>query len=857
MSLQPDPIDDELAEHFHLLRQERLEAGDTEEQATRYARHRLGHAPAIAEAVRDLSPYHRLESAARHTRLALRALPKHALATAILTLGIGLSVALFSLVDAVILSPLPIPNEDRVHLLWKTDPANQPHLVGELAYPELADLQRDIPEAQYVALFPAAPYGNGRTLQTGANDPVQIESCPASPDFFKVLGVHPAIGRDFTPADSAPGAPPVAILSHEVWRQHFSATPNIINQPVRINNRPHTVIGVMPPHFDFPRGVGLWVNLPAANRRGMTWLQAIVRLHPNAGKAEFQSSANRALKLQLTNHPKEYAPTQQATVTPIANFLTGTAKNQLYLALAAALLLLLSACVSAGNLFLTRALSRRQEVATRTALGATRAQLLTQFATEALAASTVATLAGTAVAAAIVQVLIQLAPSDIPRIHNATLNPTALAAAIALALTAALACAIGPLLLLREKNLETLLREGGTRTAGSRTGAQLRRLFVCLQTAATVVILTACALLFSSYRALLKTDLGLDNRDAITVNLALRGPGITPAIYRKTYLELIDRLRATPGITNAAGVLLRPLEGSIGWDARYTYEFEAGTRDPLQQRKANFEVVTPGYFETIGTKLKEGRDFTDHDTEQSEKVLIISESVAAPLKDPIGKRIKVFDEQRKVIGVVADARFRGVRQPGHDVYVPNRQIDIPTNYLIIRATTPTAETLKNVRKAVKEIAPDQAIASEATLGTLMDRNTARDRFNLALLLLFAAGAVILAAAGTHAVTRESITARANEIAIRQALGAPRLRLARELITDILNYVTIGTLTGILLATALATAAKGLLYNVSPKDPLILATVAIFVLTTATLSALLPAWSTAARSGPAETTSRGD
>jgi len=267
-------------------------------------------------------------------------------------------------------------------------------------------------------------------------------------------------------------------------------------------------------------------------------------------------------------------------------------------------------------------------------------------------------------------------------------------------------------------------------------------------------------------------------------------------------------------------VLLRPLEGSIGWDARYTYESEAGTRDPLQQRKANFEVVTPGYFETIGTRLTEGRDFNDHDTEGSEKVLIISESVAAPLKDPIGKRIKVFDEQRKVIGVVADARFRGVRQPGHDVYVLNRQIDIPTNYLVIRATTPTAETLTQIRKAVKEVAPDQAIASEATLGTLMDRNTARDRFNLALLLLFALGAMLLAIAGTHAVTRESITARANEIAIRQALGAPRLRLARELITDILNYVTIGTLTGILLATALATAAKSLLQRLParPANP---------------------------------------
>jgi len=259
--IEPDPIDAELDEHFEFLRRERIDLGDSAVEAARFARHRLGQSPAIREEVRALSLRHRAESPARHLRFAVRSYRGHGgayvLATIILSLGIALSVTLFSLTDAVVFAPLPFPEQERIHLIWKTDPASQPHLAGELAYPELSDLQSNIPDIEYTALFPAAPYGNGRTLEPEAGEPVQIEACPASPDFFNALGVKPVIGRGFLPADSVAGANSVVVLSDHVWRRYFGARQDVLTRPVRINGRGHTVVGVMPPELDFPRGIGL------------------------------------------------------------------------------------------------------------------------------------------------------------------------------------------------------------------------------------------------------------------------------------------------------------------------------------------------------------------------------------------------------------------------------------------------------------------------------------------------------------------------------------------------------------------------------------------------------------------------
>ena len=762
-------------------------------------------------------------------------------ATAILAVGIGLSVAMFSLVEAVLLNPLPFPDQADVHMVWKTDLQLHDQLVGELAFPELADLS---PNFEHVALIPAALYGNGRVLQTGAQAPVQIETCPTTADLFRVLKVKPALGRDFETSDQDPGAAPVVMLSDRVWHEHFDAKRQAVGQIVRLNGIGHTIIGVMPPEVDFPKGAGLWVPLKTELRRGATWLIAVGRTTHGTPTGKVQQAADHTFQLQASSYPKEYTPTQRAVVVPIAEYLTGTAKSHLLISLLASVLLLISACVSASNLFLSRTLVRRREVATRVAMGASRSQILAQFSIEALVASVAATLVGSLLAAALIRVLVSLAPADIPRMDQARLDLGALGFASLIALLASRACVIGPAIVLQGKNLDTMLRDG-VRTAGSRTGRRLQSLFVFAQSALTVAILAVGLLLFLSYQAMVHADLGFVHRDTLTMNLALRGPGINPEIRRRFYTELLNRLRAAPAVDSAAAVLLRPFEGPIGWDTEYMFEFEAATRDPNKLTKANFEVVTPRYFDTVGTALMAGRDFDDHDTPTSEKVAIVSESMAhrirAAGRDPLLHRIQSLGEWRRIVGVTADARYRRVVQTADNVDVPYTQVRVPTNYLVLRGRVSAPELLALVRRTLKQVDPSEAIAGEATLGQLIDRNTAGSRFNVGILMLFVIGAVVLAAAGIHSVVRESVTVRAKEIALRLALGAGRWSLVWATTRRALLWVCIGELAGLTLALFLGRTAADLLYGIAPNDPVVLVSATAFLFVIASAASAIPAW----------------
>ena len=395
--------------------------------------------------------------------------------------------------------------------------------------------------------------------------------------------------------------------------------------------------------------------------------------------------------------------------------------------------------------------------------------------------------------------------------------------------------------------LPRVLREG-VRTAGSRTGGRLQNAFVFAQSALTVAILAVGLLLFLSYRAMLQTDLGFAHRDTLTMNLALRGPGVKLDARRQFYKDLLDRLRSAPEVTSAAAVLLRPFEGPIGWDTEYVLDFEKATRDPNKLTKANFESVTPGYFATVGTAMAAGRDFSEHDTPEAEKVVIISESLARSYRevgrDPLNQSIITFGESRRIVGVTADARYRRVVQSADNVYVPYTQVGVPTNYLVLRGRVSAGELLALVRGTLKQLDPSQAIAGEATLGEMIDRNTAGSRFHVSILILFAFGAVLLAGAGIYSVVRESITARRKEIALRLALGAGRGRLMRQTTRNALTWVALGELAGLVVGLFLSRAASDLLYGVEPGDPRVIFCVAAAMLAVAALAAGVPAWGAA-------------
>jgi putative ABC transport system permease protein len=812
-----------------------------------------------------MSPLSVFENGARHMLFALRTLSRHrgayAAAIGILALGIGMSVAMFSLVDAVLLRPLPFPEQDLIQVIWKTDPAASA-LVGELAYPELRDLQENIKGFQYVAVMPTTLYGYGRVLQAGKAEPVQVESAPVSHDFFRVLGVAPAMGRDFTSSDEQVGAAPVVVISDWVWREHLGADRNIVGQMIRLNGQGHMVIGVMGHGVEFPRGAGLWIPVGierrVVERRTATFLQAIARVKRGYSRASVMAEVNALFARVAADHPDVYSRSQQGVVTPITEYWTGSARLHLWIMLGASLLLLVAATISAGNLFLSRALSRRQEIATRTALGARPAQILLQFGAEGIVAGAIAAIGGLLIAQLMIGFLVKWPPADIPRLSESALHIQSFGFAAGATLLAAMVCSIVPGWFITRTNLEAALR--GARSTVSRTGGRTQSAFVFAQASVTVTLLGMAALLVLSYRSMMTADTGFANRDAVSMNLTLRGPGLFSGqaydlkTRRAFYSRLSDRLRESPGVTSAAAVLLRPLEGTIGWDAHYQFEFEGNRYENREPPQANFEVVTPGYFRTVGTPLLEGRDFNEHDSEGAESVAIISNSLAKRIRDvglnPIGHRLRFGrgsgQSWMKVVGVCASARYRSVTQSGNDIYTSYLQQTAPTNYVVIRGSRPAEELAALVRRTLAGMDPNQAVAGIATLGTLIERNTARHRFNMILLLWFGVCAVILAATGVYSVIAEGVAARRREIAIKTVLGARKRRLVRELVYRALVFVLAGEAVGVCCIAGLGRLGSELFYGVSARDPMILGSVLTFLFVVSLGAALWPAWAAAGR-----------
>lgn len=861
-----DDLSQEMNHHLAMLADESLERGSTPQNADSFARRKLGNRTAIAETIYEMRPFSFLDAWVMHLRIAIRTLVRskaaHFPAIAILSLGVGMSIAMFSLVYAVLIRPLPFPNQESIQVVWKTDPLAETR-VEELAYPELRDLQDGISDFEFVAVMPTSLYGYSRVLQNGSAPPVQIESSPVSHDFFRVLGVSPVLGRDFAASDERVGAPPVAILSDRVWRNQLGADPNIVGRVIRLTGQGYTVIGVMAAEVEFPRGAGLWIPLgvdrAVIDRRGATFLQAITRTRRGVARERIAVAVNTLFHRLAVDHPEAYAPSQRAVVTPLVEYWTGSARLHLWIMLGASLLLLIAAITSAGNLLLSRTLRRRYEIATRLALGARRSQVLVLLGAEGTLIAIASAAIGMGLAQSAIRFLVRWAPGDIPRLTQAALNFESLCFAAAVAAVGAVACTLIPGWRAARTNVESALREGGARSSPSRAEGRTTNLFVLVQAAVTVMLLILASLLVLSYRAMTSSDVGFANRDALSMNLQLHGPGLLsgqafdPKYRRSFYKELLDRLRQAPGVTSAAAVLLRPLEGTIGWDISYEFEFAAPNHDKRVLQKTNYEVVTPDYFKTVGTPLLEGRDFSEHDSENTEPVAIISNSLADRIREaglaPLGSKLRLGlspDRWTKIVGVCAGARYRSITQKGSDIFVPYTQATQPTNYLVIRGKQSADDLASVVRRTVSSLDPGQTIAGIATIGDLIDANSARHRFNMILLLWFGVCAVILAGAGIYSVITELIAAREHEITIKTALGAPRARLAREMVSGALGCALIGEALGVLGVFGVTRLAAELFYGVSPRDPLVVGLVPAFLFAVSLSAGVLPAWYAANR-----------
>jgi len=785
--------------------------------------------------------------ALRDAKFAIRTFARHGrayvFATLVLALGVGMSTALFSLVDAVLLRPLPFPDQNALRVVWKADPKASVDFI-ELAYPELLDLEQSVEAFESVALMPTTLYGYDRVLEVGDSDPVRIDTSRVTTAFFRTLGVEPALGRDFSPADLKGGSAPVAILTDSTWRQRFNADRAIIGRQIRLSGVGHTIVGVMPAEVDFPLGTTLWTPLMEYSNRGNWYLQALARVKPGRSDAQVRAQLDTLFTRLAQDHPRFYSSTQQSVITSLPDYWTGASRPQLLVSLIASFLLLGAGCVTAANLFLSRSLARTQEIATRASLGASSARIARQLIVESAVVAAGACAIGIATAWALIELLGSMAPASVPRAADATLNPAALGFAITATVIAIVSSALLPTVLAARSNVGALLGEASGRLTGGRGRRRAQGLFTAAQSTIAVLLLAGSALLVISVNKMLNAEIGFA-RDVVTMNLTVRGQGYDGNQVDQFFTNLIDRLRQSPGVRGAAAVLQRPLAGPIGWDTRYRSVADA-SKLAEELPMANFQVATPGYFDAVGLPLLEGRDFSSADEADSEQVVIISRSVADRMErsgeTALGANLVVrLGGERRVVGIVSDARYRGVTKSNDDVYVPYLQTSIPVRHLILRGGHPTHELVALARQEAARLDPTQPPSDIETIEQLVARDTSAERFSMTLVLAFGLSALILSAAGIYSVVVESVTARRREIAIRSALGADRVTLARRLSASTLRFVLLGELIGLALFAASSRWLAGRLYEVSPTDPTVLVAVVVFLLAVAAIAAFCPAW----------------
>jgi predicted permease len=758
-------------------------------------------------------------------------------------LGIGVNTAVFSVVNGVLLRPLPYPDADRITMVW-LDNRRQNVREDITSYPNYLDWRDQNSAYEDLAGFTTAFF-----TQTGAGEPERIQGATATANFFDVMGVAPLIGRVFTAAHETPGRDAVVVLSHGLWQRRFGGAPDALGRTVTLNGTAREVIGVMPPDLQWPRGAELWVPLaPDEGRRqarNSFWLPVIGRLKPGVAVSQAQTEMSG-----ISTRLEQTYPTLRgfgAYVVPLQEHLVGDVERPLLVLMAAVAFVLLIACANLANLMLGRTAARRRELAIRRALGAGRARIVRQIVTESLVLALVGTVLGSFLAYWATGFVIGLGGDSIPRAEAVALDARVLAFALALATLAALLSGLLPALHASGARATEHLREGG-RQGGSGGSRRTRSALVAAEVALALVLLVGAGLLVRTLVSMQRVDRGFRTDGVAMGTISLPGVAYAdaPAI-RGFYARLLERVRALPGVESAAtttGVLMPLLANST------VFSIEGKPLPPPEERiEFPYEFVTPGYFETIGAQLVSGRTFTPQDGPEAPEVAVVNESLARlawPDQDPVGRRLRPGGEQSQapwitVVGVVKDMRRGEVtRQVRPEIYVSALQTTPRTQTLVVRTSGDPAALIPAVRRELQALDPQLPLFRAGTLDHAVSDTMTRSRFQTTLLGGFAAIALLLATVGIYGVTSHAVSQRRQEIGIRMALGARAadvlVLMLRQHMAPALAGIGLGVAGAIALSRSLAT----LLYGVSATDPATFALVALVLLAVALAACWIPA-----------------
>jgi putative ABC transport system permease protein len=773
-------------------------------------------------------------------------------AVATLALGIGANTAIFSLVKAVILTPLPYADPERLVMIWnRTAPADSTWL-------SLQEVVNYRGEARSFVQLGA--YIDGDANLTGGENPERVRSATVTSELFDTLGVAPSLGRTLGAADSEPGAPETAVLSHALWQRRFGGSPAVLGQRIEINGRMREVVGVMPPHFRLPldyrasRATELW--LPAVidradlgqwgSRSYLTFARLQSAATPTSASTEIELIGERWVQAGYVKMPPGERLSRSAV--PLHDFITGGIRRSVLVLMGAVGFVLLIACANVINLLLARADARRREMAVRGALGAGRRDLLKQLLTESLLLAGLGAAAGVGLALGALQVFMTLRPAGLPRADEVTIDPAALAFTALIAIACGVAFGLLPALQLSRQDLARVLNEGGRGGAPGHVRLLVRRALVVAQLAFSVILVVAAGLSVRSLVELQRIDLGFDDRNVLTAQVQLpatsysEGPRIVDF-----YRQVTERLAQLPGVSAAGGVRLLPLARTIG---DWSITIEGRDLAPGENPNGDFQFATPGYFDAMGLTLVRGRWFTPADRENAPLVVVVNDTMAARYwasEDAIGKRFKMGGAgstrpMMTIVGIVGTTRHNTVVEEARaEMYLSHAQLPTTTGVSVSRQMALVLKTdgdphalAAGLRNVVRAVDPNIPLADVQAMEQVTATALAAPRFAAVLLGLFAALALTLAAIGTYATISLLVAERSGEIGIRMALGAERKTIVTAVLREGLGYAAGGIVFGIIGALIVTRLMESLLYGVTTSDPvtftavpLVLALVALF------------------------------
>lgn len=848
-------VEDELQFHLQTKVDELVQRGLEPAAARREAERQFGDLRAIQrEGERLGREMHQKAQRRDHfdefvqdLRYALRTLRKDSaftvVAVAILAIGIAANTAVFSVVDTVLLRPLPFRNPQQLTWLETNEGKGS---LSDVTYTVAAfeEFQRHNRSFQQVTSYQTF-YNSIQYKLTGYGAPLPVDGVQVAGNFFQTLGVQPALGRLFSIEECQQGGRPVALLSYPFWKSQFAGSPGIIGQAITINQQPVTVIGVMPESFDFGSvfSPGLKVDffVPAIMDFWRTWgntLALVGRLKPGVAIAQAQAESNVLFPQLRAAHP-DWWEDYKSTIVGLKDHVSGKLRRSLIVLWSAVGLILLIVCLNLSNLMLARAAARSKEFAMRSALGAGRGRLLRQLLTESLVLSSVGALLGLGLAFTVIAYLAHQGSITLPLLSQARIDGPALGWTLLVTVAATVLSGFAPGLRISSSSLQDTLKDSGHGTTTSRKHERLRTALVISEVALACVLLAGAGLLLRSFLRILDVDLGFQPSQAAAIKIDYPDHN-DPAKRSAIFQEILRRVRALPGIESVGITDMLPLDRNRSWG----FQAKGRLYRPGELSGTLVYVITPGYLKTMGIQLREGRDFSWHDAPKSDRVVIINQAAARyhwPGQDPLGRLGVLGGTDTRVVGIVSNVRESSVEQAPHpEMFVPATQASPEGAELVVRSRLPLEVLQSSVMRTLRSMDPGQPATTFRPIQEIVDHAISPRRFFVVLVSSFAALGVLLASLGIYGVVSYSVTRRRQEIGIRMALGATGPRVQLGILAGALRMAFVGVTLGTVGSLAAAQWIASLLYGTGPRDPATFAAIVLLLGLVALIASYIPA-----------------